>query len=146
MTESGIAIPNIQITPHFKLSDFTCRHCGQLIISELFLQSISGYEGLRVVCDFPILIDSGQRCEFHNSEVGGKPNSWHMCKLNMSKPVIRFAIDGRPQRLFDDTDETIQQKLKRMEELGPKYGFRGIGIYDGFRHMDMRPIEERWEG
>jgi hypothetical protein len=42
---------------------------------------IRGLEFARGAAGFPFKINSGSRCEKHNKEVGGKPNSAHLSGL-----------------------------------------------------------------
>jgi hypothetical protein len=93
-------------------------------------------EQLRLDCGFRIVINSGHRCDFWNKHEGGKPDSMHK----------RFATDIKPERTDDDTDETIQTKLKVIGILAENLEFGGIGTYDSFRHLDCRPTKARWIG
>lgn len=131
-----IIIPNYQVTPHFKYQECVCGHCGEIILNELFYRHMSSLETLRQDCGFPFIIDSGHRCKVHNSEVGGKPDSMH----------LKFATDVRPQREDEDTDATMEAKLHTIGNLAEAHGFMGIGEYDMFRHLDMRPYRARWRG
>jgi len=131
-----IITPNFNITNHFKYSEIACKHCGELIIGELLYRHMSNLESLRMDCGFPFIIDSGHRCQFHNDEVGGKPDSMHLL----------FATDVRPQREDEDTDATMEAKLHTIGELAEVHGFTGIGTYDTFRHLDCRQNKARWNG
>jgi hypothetical protein len=131
-----VIIPNYKITEHFKYSDISCKHCGELIIGELLYRHMSNLESLRQECGFPFIIDSGHRCPVHNKNVRGELRSWH----------LKFATDVRPERQDFDTDATMELKLHTISELAEKHGFMGIGTYDVFRHLDCRPDKVRWEG
>lgn len=69
-----------------KLSPFLSQHevdckckysdCNFTLIHQ---SVIDGFEALRLSCgDVPLFITSGYRCQRHNADVGGVPNSHHM--------------------------------------------------------------------
>ena len=137
------------ITEHFYYEDCSCRHCGELLIIPLLYTTMELYEKLRVKCGFPILFNDGHRCSVHNKAVGGEIHISGI--LGSGEPDsgslhLLFAIDSRPERLFNDTDETVNEKLQTMFDVAEEVGFTGIGTYDDFMHTDCRPNRARWKG
>ena len=78
---------------------------------------------------FGIAVNSGYRCPAHNKAAGGAEQSWHML----------FATDIRP--VDNDPD-----KLRELYRAAIGMGFGGIGRYDTFLHLDLRPGAVRWRG
>ncbi|MFA6470480.1 MAG: D-Ala-D-Ala carboxypeptidase family metallohydrolase [Candidatus Latescibacterota bacterium] len=132
MTSGELSIrekPNYYATEHFLYSDFVCPCCDAVKIIPAFYRHTAMLEHMRVQLGFPIIINSGYRCTKHNSEVGGAAHSWHLL----------FATDIRP----GDNDP---EKLRALAALAEEMGFGGIGRYDTFIHLDLRPERSRWRG
>jgi hypothetical protein len=132
----AIIVPNRHVTEHILYGEVACNHCNELIIDDLFYKHMELLEQLRQEAGWAIIINSGHRCDFWNKHEGGKPDSMH----------LKFATDVAPQRLKDDTEESIQSKLKIIGILADNIGFTGIGTYSSFRHLDCRPTKARWIG
>ncbi|GAI70152.1 unnamed protein product, partial [marine sediment metagenome] len=72
-------------------------------------------------------INSGYRCTEENKRVGGVKGSYH---------IFGMAAD-------------ITVKTKSMHDLAilaESVGFKGIGLYGNFLHLDVRSYKEHWEG
>ena len=71
---------------------------------------------------------SGVRCEKHNKAVGGAPKSQH---------VLKNAADIKVRGV---KPEVVQAYLikKYPDSLG-------IGLYNSFVHVDVRPWKARWD-
>jgi uncharacterized protein YcbK (DUF882 family) len=121
--------PNYYITGHFLYSDFICPCCDTLKIIPAFYRHTAMLEHMRIRLGFPLIINSGYRCPKHNIKVGGAAHSWHLL----------FATDIRPQ---DNTPE----KLLALFTLAEEMDFGGIGRYESFIHLDLRPERSRWRG
>lgn len=123
----------MHITEHFELIKCACPCCDMLRITPGFFAHMKKLEKMRRELGFPLIITSAYRCPAHNREVGGAVRSWHLL----------FATDIRPTRMAY-AGMTMQQRLKLMYKtaLGMKWG--GIGYYDNFLHLDMRPGEAIW--
>lgn len=77
----GTKLKIMQITKNFKLKEFECK-CGKCVlpkekIVEIVVLAIV-LQKLRDYVQMPIKINSGYRCNFHNQQVGGVQNSYHM--------------------------------------------------------------------
>ncbi len=75
-------------------------------------------------------INSGFRCEKHNKEVKGKPDSQHM--LGKAVDVSTSKLDGLQKH--------------RLLKLANAMKFRGIGVYPTFIHLDVRDNQSFWVG
>ena len=121
------ARPNYYVTEHFLYSDFICPCCDRLKIVPAFYRHIGMLEQMRREAGFTILVNSGYRCQSHNRSVGGADNSWHLL----------FATDIRPESPGEDN-------LRLLYRLALGMDFGGIGLYDTFLHLDLRPGKVRW--
>jgi len=103
---------------YFTLDEFRCPCCGEVHMNEKFLYML---DLARTTAGIPFAITSGYRCEKHNKEVGGKPNSAHLkgyavdiaCSTSSSRYAILYSLI--------------------------KAGFNRIGIADSFIHCDIDP-------
>jgi uncharacterized protein YcbK (DUF882 family) len=121
--------PNRRVSDHFLYSDFVCPCCDRLKLIPAFFRHVSLLEDLRHTCGFPLIVTSGYRCPEHNRAIGGATSSWHLL----------FATDIRPER-------QDPEKLRTLYKASLAAGFGGIGLYDTFIHLDLRPEPVRWRG
>ena len=117
------------VTEHFLYSDFVCPCCDALKITPGFYRHLRLLERMRGELGFPIVVNSGYRCARHNRAVGGAAHSWHLL----------FATDVRPV-------DGASEKLAAMYDAAERLGFGGIGRYETFIHLDIRPDPMRWRG
>ena len=101
---------------YFKPSEFQCKCCGKLNISE---ELVDRLYVAREKAGIPFVINSGYRCPKHNAEVGGKSDSAHKEGL----AVDISAKDG-------------YARFKILKALFDA-GFERIGIDDKFIHADV---------
>ena len=113
------------MTRYFNIQEFRCKDGDRLVVVEKEL--IERLAELRRQIGKPIHITSGFRTRTHNTAVGGATNSRH--------------LDGSAA---DITAEGITPQ--QMAELAELVGFRGIGIYGSFTHVDTRPAKAYWRG
>lgn len=78
----------------------------------------------------PIVITSGYRSEAHNEKVNGVKNSLH---------VLGQACDFRPERKNIDELDKLQWIALKLNPTG------GVGLYDGWCHVDIRGWQARWD-
>ncbi len=118
-------INQIEIAPHFILSEFACPCCQQVMLHPQLLKKLSE---LRKMLQRPVYITSGYRCINYNRQVGGAQNSYHLIGLAADIRVIGLSI---------------LDLLDYVEMLN----FTGIGLYEqkNFLHLDIRPTKPaRW--
>ena len=102
--------------------------------SSLYKQSVLGnlkrhadkLEIVRGLFNQPVHINSGYRCPAINKAVGGYANSYHM--KGMAADIV----------VADIPPATVQEILRNW--LG------GMGTYQTFTHLDIRPYKARWTG
>lgn len=118
---------NEKLSPHFSRREFTCRcGCGA---SDVSPELIVVLEHVRKHFDVPVVITSGQRCPTHNRKVGGASQSQHL---------YGTAADIRLAGVAPADVATW------LEANYP--GRYGIGRYNNFTHIDVRPGPARWRG
>jgi zinc D-Ala-D-Ala carboxypeptidase len=103
---------------HFQKRDFRCRcKCGNGVeeMDEVFLASL---DYAREMAKVPFIISSAFRCEAHNINVGGSPNSAHLRGT---------AVDI--SCTFSDNRYAILEGLREA-------GITRIGIRKDFIHAD----------
>ena len=103
---------------HFKIEEFKCPCCGKVNMDKNFLLMI---DNARERAGIPFRITSGFRCEKHNKEIGGKPDSAHL---------ISHAAD-----IFTYSSSDRLKIIKALLDVG----FRRIGIARNFIHVDNDP-------
>lgn len=113
-------------TKFFTRSEFACKcGCGQDTVDAELLHVIVN---MRAVRKHPIIPTSANRCVEHNRKVGGAKDSQH---------IISKALDFYEKGV--DPGETA----RFLQEAFPdKYG---IGVYNSWVHIDVRPEKARWD-
>lgn len=113
-----------QLSKHFTREEFLCPCCKAGTVDP---ELITVLEDVREFFGQPVRINSGYRCEKHNKEVGGEPNSMHMKGIAADitvKEVIPSKVAAYLQNKYPDT--------------------YGIGLYKSWTHIDVRPKKARW--
>lgn len=137
----GLPLPDVidkpveagKLSEHFNASEFTCHHCGAGA-DKISKRLIDLLEQLREdIGGIPLHINSGYRCPYHNSNVGGVPDSQHV-KGTAADVAVPAGLGI----------ETFKRYVDRLP-------FDGIGIYrDGWIHVDCRNggvgAHITWEG
>jgi uncharacterized protein YcbK (DUF882 family) len=77
--------------------------------------------------DTPVIINSGYRCPSYNEKVGGVPGSYHLYGMAADVRVPGMEPGKLIQYAYD-------------------VGFLGLGLYQGFCHLDIRSEYASWEG
>ena len=110
---------------HFQVVEFACKDGSDslLVDSEL----VEKLEVMRSYFKTPIIINSAYRTEKHNKEVGGAANSYHL-KGQAADIVVKGVAP-----------ETVAS-------FALSIGFRGIGKYKAFTHVDTREKTSIWVG
>jgi uncharacterized protein YcbK (DUF882 family) len=122
---------SLQVTTNFNLwydKNLACPCCHLIPITLRFINHMALLQAMRGELGFPIIVNSGHRCEKQNKKVGGAGRSQHLI----------FATDIRPASGRKD-------ELDKMHEWACRY-FDGVGKYENFVHVDLRGIKARWNG
>jgi len=101
---------------HFKLDEFRCPCCNDLIIDEHLVDML---DVARETAGIPFIITSGYRCVKHNESIGGKPNSAHL----RGQAADIGCVDSRSRYAI----------VRALLEAG----FMRIGIAPNFIHCDI---------
>lgn len=129
---SSFTFPNAtNYSAHFTRRELDC-HCGcnapahiEANLAKLAVQ----LEALRAEIGSPLHINSGYRCPAYNKRIGGATASQHM-------QGTAADLSGRgtsPARIFQAAGKVAAFKNG------------GIGRYDYFTHVDIRPGAARWD-
>lgn len=123
------------MSKYFKRAEFACKcGCGFAEPHPYLLETL---DAIREYVGRPILVNSGCRCEKHNSspQVGGAKNSQH---------VKGRAADIRCREI---SAGTLWQKINELQGMGKLPRLRGLGRYDSFVHVDVRetPSLVEWD-
>lgn len=100
--------------PNFSPDEIRCKGTGELKIN---IDAMNCLQLLRWEWGAPIIINSGYRSREYNNIIGGAPNSYHLLGRAFDIPIVE--------------DYFI--------ELAQSCGFRGIGRYATFTHIDTGP-------
>ena len=116
---------NVRVSENFHLREFECKDGShQVVLHSELLQRL---QDLRSSLGRPVYITSGYRNREHNARVGGSPNSYHLRGM---------AADIRVPGVSSQD----------LAAAAREAGFRGIGIYNSFVHVDVRANRAEWRG
>ncbi len=118
---------------NFKATELSCRCCGELpdLMAARHLAWV--LQALRHLCNAPITINSGYRCEKHNKSVGGRFNSTH--RRCLAADIVCKSVS--PDMMANMIEELIRDG---------RIPNGGIGRYTTFTHYDMRTTNPaRWD-
>lgn len=118
-------VNDLQLTRNFKLSEFACNDNSEEILLDMEL--VNRLQQLRDDIGKPITVHSGYRNEEYNKRVGGVSSSQHL--LGKAADISVKGIDPT--------------ELSRYAKI---VGFKGVGIYKDFLHVDVREKEANWFG
>jgi len=132
---------NQKITENFWWEEVICPCCDRVKIIPAFWKHIDALQRMRTTLGFPIIINSGYRCERHNAEVNGGARSMHLL----------IATDIRPEEpngamTHAEKQSLVAGRLQEMYDIAPSLGFTGRGSYETFIHLDMRAEKLDWRG
>ena len=111
------------ITKNFDLWELECPCCSACNLDTELPDKL---QKLREELGWALHINSAYRCNEHNKEVGGVDNSQH--KLGRAVDISTEGWSGYAR--YQLVNESM------------KLGFRGIGIYENFIHIDLRTGSE----
>jgi len=122
------------MTQNFSIDEFQCK-CGCKMPADVHVNIVKLANNLQVLRNHlkrPITINSAYRCENHNRNIGGVPNSQHV----QGKAADIVVKNLQPKQIQKAIDELI---LRGDMLQG------GIGIYNTFTHYDIRKTKARWD-
>lgn len=126
-------MPSGHITPNFTWEEARCR-CGGCEgwngLEDAVRATAEWAEKVRLALGgLPMHVNSWVRCEKHNREIGGKPDSQHLLGRAIDFTVKELS-PGSVQRILTAHFPSL---------------VRGLGSYRGFTHADRREGEPaRW--
>ena len=108
-------------------SELTCKcGCGTMNVSS---EAIAKLQAMRDLLG-PLTILSAARCPAHNKKVGGATKSKHLS--TSTSPSVAFDIALK------------NYSAGALIEAATAVGFKGIGVYKTFIHVDDRSTKARW--
>ena len=122
---------NYQATKNFRYQEFRCPHCLTVKFTDGFHELLWRLQILRERLNNPVIVTSGYRCPIYNAQVRGVQHSQHL-----------FPVDDGAAADIRSPRHTPEQIAAVAETVG----FRGIGIYRTFTHVDTRKNPARWAG
>lgn len=116
----------LKLSSNFYLQEFECK-CGKCKKTILDYKLVYSLQLIRDHYKKEIIINSGYRCANHNKAVGGAPSSQHL-----KGKAADIVVKGVAPNVIAAYAEYI--------------GIKGIGLYDGFVHIDTRTKKAYWRG
>lgn len=120
----GVAV---KLSANFVSTEFDCH--GKGCCSETLVDSklVDYLQKIRNHFNAPVSVNSGYRCDRHNSAIGGASRSKH--KYGQAADIVVKGI----------------APLK-VAQYAESLGILGIGLYDSFVHIDTRTTKFYWYG
>lgn len=113
------------LTHFFKRSELKCKcGCGKDTVDYELLLVL---DLIRMHFDAPVIINSGNRCFFYNSKIGGSSKSQHL----LSKAADIVVKGVKPNDVYN-----------YLNAIYPEY--YGLGNYKTFTHIDVRSTKARF--
>lgn len=116
-----------KLSANFNSTEFDCKGAGCCGSTKISKQLVTYLQLIRNHFGKPVKINSGYRCSKHNAAVGG---------ARASKHTLGQAADIR----IDGVEP------KEIAKFAESIGIKGIGLYDGFVHIDTRTTKFFWYG
>lgn len=103
-----------------------CKNCGNSCPMDMvFLQLL---DIVRKECGVPLNVSSGFRCNRHNKDIGGVPNSWHTKGKAADIWSAKISLDTIYNIASKYFDEVIFYKDNGFVHIGePKSQFYALG-------------------
>ena len=119
---------------YFERSEFACKcGCGFATVDVELLNVLTK---VRMHFDSPVTINSGCRCLEHNEAVQFNANPEYIAYSSRSKHMLGIAADIVVRNVWPaDVYDYINSIFKNNY---------GLGYYDTFTHVDVRPDKSRW--
>lgn len=118
---------NKKLSANFRVKEFACADGSDPIFISPDLVSV--LQKIRAHFGKPVIITSAYRTPAHNAKVGGVANSQHLFGAAADIRVKNVS----PLRVAQYAEQILINK-------------GGIGVYETFVHIDVRPTKSRWNG
>lgn len=117
----------MRLSSNFDLSEFACKCCGAVKVSDELYDLVGRLQTVRNAIGRPIHVTSGYRCRQHDANVGSssRPGAGPHT-LGIAADIVVYGMSA------DDLAKYCKDA-----------GFSGIGVYrkKGFVHVDVRSRE-----
>lgn len=107
---------------NFRVKEFACKDGSDEVLVSVELVNL--LQLMRDCVKQPIIINSGYRTASYNSKVGGASRSQHLL--------------GKAADIVVGTGHANPANSLKVAILASQLGFRGIGTYKTFTHVDVR--------
>lgn len=118
---------NKKLSANFRVKEFACSDGSDPIFISPDLVSV--LQKIRAHFGKPVTITSAYRTPAHNAKVGGVADSQHLYGAAADIKVKNVS----PLRVAQYAEQILINK-------------GGIGVYETFVHIDVRPTKSRWNG
>ena len=116
--------PDVRLSANFRVEEFKCKDGSDIILVADELPE--RLQALRDALGLPVNINSAYRTLAHNAKVGGQ-----RCSPHLAGQAADIVCPG----------VTPAEVAKAAESVG----FRGIGLYDTFVHVDVASRRSCWD-
>lgn len=120
---------SFQIRPHFKMYEFACHDESEFV--KVSSEMLDKLQLLREILGIPLTINSAYRSLTFNRKIGSKDTSQHR-----EGTAIDIRKSAKLKRKYSDED---------IIRIATAIGFRGIGVYNTFIHLDTRKDPAFWD-
>ena len=108
---------NLQLSKNFRLNEFLCKEGkNEVLIADGLIDMLQSF---RDYLQKPIIITSAYRSPEYNRKIGGSPTSQHL---------YGRAVDIKVPGILP----------MDVGNAAAEIGFKGIGVYNTFTHVDIR--------
>lgn len=115
-----------KLSANFTVKEFACNDgTDEILINPELVEVL---QKARTHFGKALIISSAYRTKTYNTKVGGSPNSQHL----LGYAADTYINGVTPKQLYD-----------YFNSLMPNTG--GVGLYDGFCHVDVRAKKSRWD-
>ncbi|MGI4188684.1 D-Ala-D-Ala carboxypeptidase family metallohydrolase, partial [Klebsiella pneumoniae] len=109
-------------TAHFKAAEWRCKcsRCNKQVAHKMLPKVMEAVEAIRVKAGRPLALNSAYRCARHPEEAKKAKPGQHNAGT-----AVDIRVSGGAERL-------------EIIKLGLEFGATGIGVANGFVHLDWR--------
>ena len=115
----------VAVSDNFNSNEFYCKGKGCCSSAKIDGKLVNYLQQIRTHFNAPVTINSAYRCATHNKAVGGASSSYHT--MGMAADIVVKGVEP-----------------KEVAKYAESIGILGIGLYDGFVHIDTRSKKSFW--